>query len=200
MGDQKRQKQKFVLISGLSGFCFHPLSWWRWWCPPIAGGAGCRASGGLSWCVFPLPLSAFLLCPRCVGFEICLYSRSKGVFRGFPLLDVGLYCSGALRGLWGFCVREWLGGLKACGVFASVFLVFPLLCLPFHLFTCFLSFTLSALFWLSFACPLALSLWLFGRGCCFLFPFGLHAKRKGAPCWCVLSWCVVGLFICSVPP
>ena len=93
---------------------------------------------------------------------------------------MGLCCSGALRGLWGFCVREWLGGLKACGVFASVFLVFPLLCLPFHLFTCFLSFTLSALFWLSFFCPLALSLWLFGCGCCFLFPCGIYAKRKGA--------------------
>ena len=31
---------------------------------------------------------------------------------------MGLCCLGALRGLWGFCVREWLGGLKACCVFA----------------------------------------------------------------------------------
>ena len=35
---------------------------------------------------------------------------------------MGLCCSGGLRGLWGFCAREWLGGLEACGVFASVFL------------------------------------------------------------------------------
>ena len=31
-------------------------------------------------------------------------------------------------------------------------------------------------------------------GCCFFFPCGLYAK-KGAPCWCVLSSCVVGCFI-----
>ena len=71
---------------------------------------------------------------------------------------MGLYCSRALRGLWGFCVREWLGGFGACSVFASYFLLLP--------------FSLS--FWLSFP---ALSLGVFG--CCFLFPFGLYAKRKG---------------------
>ena len=48
-------------------------------------------------------------------------SRFKGVFSGFLLFRVGLCCLGALRGLWGFCVREWLGGLKACGVFAFRF-------------------------------------------------------------------------------
>ena len=42
---------------------------------------------------------------------------------------MGLLGLRALRGLCGFCVREWLGGLKACGVFASVFLLL-LLCLP----------------------------------------------------------------------
>ena len=67
----------------------------------------------------------------------------------------------------------------------------------FSLFTSFLSFALSALFWLSFACPLVLSLWLFGCGCCFLFPIGLHAKRKGAPCWCVLS-CPVVCLLCKI--
>ena len=65
------------------------------------------------WSCVPLLLSSLSLCSWCVSLEICLYSRFKGVFSGFPLLDVGLYCSGALRGLWGFCVREWLGGLKA---------------------------------------------------------------------------------------
>ena len=58
------------------------------------------------WSCVPLLLSALSLCLWCIVLEICLYSRFKGVFRGFPLLDVGLYCSGALRGLWGFCVRE----------------------------------------------------------------------------------------------
>ena len=80
--------------------------------------------------------------------------------------------------------------------FCLSFCPFAFLLLPFVLSLCFsfLSFALSTLFWLSFACPLVLSLWLFGCGCCFLFPFGLYAK-KGAPCWCVLSWCVVGCFI-----
>ena len=35
---------------------------------------------------------------------------------------MGLCWSGALRGLCGFCARVELGGLKACGVFASVFI------------------------------------------------------------------------------
>ena len=42
---------------------------------------------------------------------------------------MGLCCSGALRGLCGFCTRVELGGLKACGVFAFRFLLL-LLCLP----------------------------------------------------------------------
>ena len=139
-------------------------------------------------------LPALSLCLWCIVFECGSISRFKGVFGGFWGVCVGLCCSGVLLGLCGFCVRVELGGLKACGVFASVFLVFPLLCLPFHLFTCFLSFTLSALFWLSFFCPLALSLWLFGCGCCFLFPYGLYAKRKGAIS-CVLSCSVVSVQI-----
>ena len=66
----------------------------------------------LSWRV-PCLSSALSLCPRCVACKYGFISRFKGVFRGFPLLDVGSYCSGALRGLWGFCVRERLGGLEA---------------------------------------------------------------------------------------
>ena len=104
--------------------------------------------------VCPLLLSSLSLCAWCVVFEYGSISRFKGVFSGFWAFRVGLCCLGALRGLWGFCVREWLGGFTACCVFASIF---PLLCLLFYLFTCFLSFILSALFWLSFACPLALS-------------------------------------------
>ena len=58
------------------------------------------------WSCVPLFLSVLLLCLCWVVLEICLYSRFKGVFGGFPLLDVCLYCLRALRGLWGFCVRE----------------------------------------------------------------------------------------------
>ena len=74
-------------------------------------------------------LSSFLLCVRCVACKYGSVSRFKGVFRGFWGCCVGLCRSGALRGLCGFCARVELGGLEACGVFASVFLLL-LLCLP----------------------------------------------------------------------
>ena len=126
---------------------------------------------------------------------MCLYFAFLGGFRGVCGVCVGLCGSGALRGLCGFCTRVELGGFMACCVFASIF---PLLCLSFYLFACFLSFTLFALFWLSFACPLVLScLFLCLCGLCvFFFPCGLCAKRKGAKVFpCVLSSCVVGCFI-----
>lgn len=62
IGDRKRQKQRYILLSGLSWCCFHPLSWWRWWCPLGAGGQAfgvCPRSRG----VFPpfSPLYCFTL-------------------------------------------------------------------------------------------------------------------------------------------
>ena len=70
---------------------------------------------------------------------------------------------------------------------------------PFFFFcscVCLLLCSLSFFALVVFLCPLALSLWVFGCGCCFLFPFGLHAKRKGAKCFpCVLFCSVVGCFI-----
>ena len=69
------------------------------------------------------------------------------------------------------------------------------ICLSFYLFTCFLSFCPS-LVWLSFVSPCLSSCFLVGL-CVFFFPYGLYAKRKGAPCWCVLSCPVVGL-ICKI--
>ena len=80
------------------------------------------------------PLSALSLCPRCVACEYAFISHFKGVFSGFCGVCVGLSWSCALRGLCGFCVREWLGGLKGCGVFASIFV---LLLLFFFFFACF---------------------------------------------------------------
>ena len=56
------------------------------------------------------------------------------------MFRVGLLGLGALRGLCGFCTREWLGGLKACCVFclsfsslvpAFMLFAFPLLWLSF---------------------------------------------------------------------
>ena len=84
------------------------------------------------------------------------------------MLDVGLCCSGTLRGLCGFCVREWLGGLKACGVFAPVFLLL-LLCLPpFMLVVLLCSGCLS----LS-SCIVFVALWVW-----LLFPFPFRTIRK----------------------
>ena len=55
-------------------------------------------------------LSALLLCLWCVMLEYGSISHFKGVLAGFCGFRVCLCYLGALRGLWGFCVREWLGG------------------------------------------------------------------------------------------
>lgn len=126
-------------------------------------------------------LSAFLLCLWCAMLEYGSISRFKGVFRGFYGVCVGLCCLGALRGLWGFCARVELGGLKACGVFAPRFILFapmfPLLCLSFYLFTCFMSFCPS-LVWLPFVSHCLFS--CFPCGFLYsLFPFRTMRKKKG---------------------
>ena len=110
---------------------------------------------------------------------------------------MGLCCLRALRGLCGFCTRVELGGFMACCVFAFLlsfclspfafrFISLPAFCpSPCLLCSgCLLLVLLSCLF----LCPCG-----FCR--CFLFPFGIYAKRKGAPCWCVLSSCVVSVQI-----
>lgn len=68
-------------------------------------------------CLFP----AFLLCLWRVACKYTSIWRFKGVFSGFWGFRVGLYCYGALRGLWGFCAREQLGGYMTCGVFCLSF-------------------------------------------------------------------------------
>ena len=99
---------------------------------------------------------------------------------------MGLYCLGASRGLWGFCVREWLGGFRACGVFAFLFLLLSLCSLFFY-----------ALCQLCFGCPRLVLFLAFALFVCLwsFVAFSLsdeYAKRKGAKCFCVLSSCVVG--------
>ena len=189
----KTAKVKYILGLGLSWCCFHPLLWWRWWCPLGAGGALLLPLFG---CVPSLLSPPFVRFPAFLSyfaFQICLISRFKGVFGGFWGADVCLYGLRSLRGLWGFCVREWLGGFMSCGVFAPIFSFFHLLRI-----------SSGALPLLSLACPLGclasalgLALSLFVGCCCFFFPFGLCAKRKGAPCWCVLSCPVGWVFVLS---
>ena len=163
------------------------------------GARWCRVQGfRWSFVVCSVPLSLpFVPLPALFSvhrLEICLYFAFLGGLARFQSVGVGLYCLRALRGLWGFCVREWLGGLEACSVFASVFLLLCLYFVRFYL----LCLSSGALPLLLSACPLCLlclSLWPCGLCCCFLFPFGIYAKRKGAKCFCVLSCPVVGLFI-----
>ena len=152
----------------------------------------CRWSG-FRWLVLPfvacsLVLSVFLLCPLCVACKYALISRFKGVFSAVWGVCVGLCGLRALRGLWGFCVRERLGGLKACGVFAFLFSPFVSV---FALLLC----SLPALLWLSSCLVFALfvSLWLFVRWWRCFFPFGCTDKKKGRKCLRPLLSCC-GLF------
>ena len=121
------------------------------------------------WSCVPCLLSALSLCLWCVMLEYGSISHFKGVLAWFLLFRVGLCCLGALRGLCGFCVREWLGGFGACGVFASILFYFLSFCSCFYLVSSFPCLP---------SCPL-LVLFL----CGLLFPFPLRticAKRKGA--------------------
>ena len=121
---------------------------------------------------------------RGVGLEYAFICDFKAVFRGFWGADVYLYGLMPLRGLWGFCVREWLGGFEACGVFASIL----------SLCSCFSSFVLLS--WLASLgfLPCLLCCFFGFVGCCFFFPYGcIRIKRKGAKVLplvssLVLSW------------
>ena len=142
--------------------------------------SGSRACSLLSWCA-PCLLSSLLLCLRCVMLKYGSIWRFKGVFRGFLLLRVCLLGLGALRGLWGFCVRVKLGGLEACCVFASLLssLLFSFLsfCSCFRLLSC----LASCLACFPALCLVFLALWLgFLRwlGCWLSFPFGRLQIRK----------------------
>ena len=65
------------------------------------------------WCRALAFLSALSLCACRVACKYGSISRFKGVFSAVYGVCVGLCCLGALRGLWGFCARVELGGLKA---------------------------------------------------------------------------------------
>ena len=155
-----------------------PAFWRVHW---SGGGQGFEASGpegGWLWSSGRVPclLSALSLCLWCAMLEYGSVSRFEGVFRGFYVFRVGLLGLGALRGLWGFCVRVRLGGFRACCVF----------CLSFSSFL-----LLSSLVLLSFcSCPASLlgfcswSLGLLVLWLLVFFPFRTASdiKRRGANC------------------
>ena len=90
---------------------------------------------------------------------------------------MGLLGLRALRGLCGFCVREWLGGLKACCVFAFLFSPFTSV---FALLLC----SLPALLWLSSCLVLFVfvSLWLFVVS----FSLAVYVQKERAQRFCPL--------------
>ena len=105
IGDNKGQNTNIFL----KRWCRWCRLCWLFGVSTGAGGRGCRTYGVpalVLWSCVPLVLSALSLCLWGVACKYGSISHSKGVFRGFPLLDVGLCCLHALRGLWGFCVRE----------------------------------------------------------------------------------------------
>ena len=87
----------------------------------------------------------------------------------------------------GLCVRERLGGLEACCVFALVFPLFALVFVLVFFFFAFVVLGLSSCLPCLFLCPCGV--------CVFFFPYGWSGKKKGrkgfAPC--VLSSFIVGL-------
>ena len=190
----KRAKFKIYLIfEGCGGFRCGSLfgavvvSTGRRWC-----------ASALSFWVCSVPLSACLLLLSCNTCEICSISHFKGAFTGFLLFRVGLLGLGALRGLCGFCAREWLGGYMTCGVFASVF---PLLCLYFIRFS-----SSSPIFWgfafvvlfLSSCLPFLFCLLLCPCGSlCFLFPLRTIRKKRAQVLASSLSVLCVFRFLCS---
>ena len=92
----------------------------------------------------------------------------------------------------GFCARVELGGLKACGVFVSLFVLLPIsFCLSFYLFApafcpVFILFVL-----LCSGCFSLLSFLI--CVCVFFFPCGIYAKKGAIFLRPLLSCC--GLFI-----
>ena len=102
---------------------------------------------------------------------------------------MGLFVLGALRGLWGFCVRERLGGLKACSVFAFRFLLFSSLVL----LSCFVS-------WLA-SFPALLVFW---SACVVVVGFlslsdGFRHKKKGRVLRPFLR-CLFALILSNINP
>lgn len=149
--------------------CLRCLVFLSWWCSIVStcGRWSALVACPLLSCRVPSLLSALSLCACRVACEYASISRFRGVFSVVYRFRVGLYGLGALRGLWGFCVREWLGGLKACGVFALLFILFAF---RFIFLPCFWGF--------AFVVLCLSSCFLVGL-CILFFPCGLYAKKKG---------------------
>ena len=98
---------------------------------------------------------------------------------------MGLFVLGALRGLCGFCVREWLGGLKACSVFRLSFSSLVLLSC-FRLLSCLASCLVRFLGFVAWLLVLV--------GLLAFFPFRMYRQKERAQRFCSLR----PLFVCCV--
>ena len=135
-----------------------------------------------------MPFVPFLLCLWCIALEYGSISRFKGVFSAFWGADVCLYGFGVLRGLCGFCARVELGGLEACGVFASILSSF---------LSSFLSFC-TCFHCLSYCPLLVLSLCLPSLCGLLLFPFPLRMYEQKERALRVGASSLVLLWVCYI--
>ena len=201
-GDNKVQNLNIFLECGVCVWGCVLLWWWLLSCPLVQRCAGFRCFRTcrrlalvLEWCA-PCLLSALLHCACRVACEYGSISRFKGVLRGFWGVGVYSYGFGVLRGLCGFCARVELGGYMTCGVFASILSSFVLFCPLLSSFLSFCSCVCLSFYLFApafFVCPLVLCLSSLSLWVVVSFSLSDYAqKRKGAPCWCVLSCPVVG--------
>ena len=120
-----------------------------------------------------------------------LFRVLRAFLARFWAFRVGLCCLRALLGLCGFCTRVELGGLKACCVFAPIFIVLPLV----------LSFCPA--FLLSVFLPLFILFACLVCSCVLVafvvvsFSLSDYTQKERAQVLCVLSCPVVGL-LCEI--
>lgn len=176
--------------------CMWSASWLLSWCPLVAGGAGFRGFRTCQSWLWSSDRALPAFCPPCRS-ALGAFPLNMPLFRvlraflarfgGFVWVCLAWRFAWLVGLLYACGVRRIKDLLRVCLYFSSSLPSFMLFALPFVL-----SIPVVLLPCLCSLCGLFLG--FFCLGCCFLFPFGLCAKRKGAKCFpCVLSCPVVGL-------
>ena len=83
---KKGKNLRYILLSGLSWCCFHPLLWRRWWCPLGAGDAGRRGFRCPAVCVpslCPCRLSLCCFCFPAIPAKYALFRILRVFLGGF---------------------------------------------------------------------------------------------------------------------
>ena len=89
------------VLGGAFRACFHRAHLWQ-----VVGLSGSFPAFVVCSVPLSLPFVPLLHSLSCNSPILCLVSHFKGVFSAVWEFRVGLCCLRALRGLWGFCVRE----------------------------------------------------------------------------------------------